>query len=203
MKPAAQHPAGESVPPETQHDWMLLERYRPSGYDTGRSRFMGLTWYVISLIVFQSGWFPCSACKRWILRRFGATIGRGVVLKPRVRIKFPWRLTVGDHAWIGEDVWIDNLAHVTLGANVCLSQGVYVCTGSHDHRQVSFDLIVLPVVIEDQVWLATRSLVLPGVTVGRGAVAAAGSVVTRDVPAGTIVGGVPAQPLGPRIPGGL
>ena len=140
-----------------------------------------------------------SGPKRVLLRLFGTSLGRGLVLKPRVRIKFPWRLTVGDHCWIGEGVWIDNLAPVTLGDNVCLSQGVYLCTGGHDHTRPTFDLITKPITVESEAWVGAMSVLLPGVTVGRGAVVAAGSVVTKDVPAGMIVGGNPARVIKPRI----
>jgi putative colanic acid biosynthesis acetyltransferase WcaF len=151
------------------------------------------------VIVFQSGWFPFYGIKRWLLRAFGATVGRAVVIKPRVRIKFPWRCQIGNDCWVGEDVWIDNLASVRIGNDVCLSQGVYLCTGSHDHQSVSFDLIVKPIVIEEQVWIAARSVVLQGVTIGRGAVVAAGSLVTGAVPAAVIVGGSPCRVIGERI----
>ena len=116
-----------------------------------------------------------------------------------MRIKFPWNLRIGGHCWIGEDVWIDNLACVTLGHDVCLSQGAYVCTGSHDYRQPTFDLLVKPVVIEAAAWIAARAVVLPGVTIGRGAVVAAASVVTRDVPPGVIVAGSPSRVIGQRV----
>lgn len=182
---------------ETEPVWMSLASYR-SGYDAGRPAVVRVLWYLVSLLVFEPGWCPVSAPKRLLLRLFGATIGRNVVIKPHVRIKFPWRLSVGDHSWIGEEAWIDNLAQVTIGRDVCISQGVYLCTGSHDPRRTTFDLIVQPIVVEDQAWLAARSVVLPGVTIGRGAVIAAGSTVPRDVAAGIVAGGCPAKPLKPR-----
>jgi putative colanic acid biosynthesis acetyltransferase WcaF len=167
-------------------------------YLPGRSRLIRGLWYFISLLLFESGWFPLMGPKRAILRLFGARIGRGVVIKPRVWIKYPWRLVVGDHCWIGQGAWIDNLADVRLGSHVCVSQQVYLCTGSHDHNRPTFDLITRPVVIEDGAWLAARSLVLGGVTIGKNAVVAAGSVVTKDVAAATIVAGRPARPIGIR-----
>jgi putative colanic acid biosynthesis acetyltransferase WcaF len=184
---------------ETQNQWVSLGAFRIGDYTPGRSAVIRGLWYVVSLIVFQSGWFPFYGVKRWLLRAFGATIGRAVVIKPHVRIKFPWRCQIGNDCWIGEDVWIDNLATVRIANDVCLSQGVYLCTGSHDHQSVSFDLIVKPIVIEEQAWIAARSVVLQAVTIGRGAVVAAGSVVTGDVPAALIVGGSPCRVIGERI----
>ena len=179
--------------------WVSLAAYStPEGYRPGRSPLVRALWYGVSLIVFQSGWVPLYGIKRWLLRRFGAQVGKGVVIKPHVRIKFPWRFRVGDHCWIGEDVWIDNLASVHLANDVCLSQGAYLCTGSHDHRRVTFDLIVKPIVVESGAWIGARAIVLLGVTIRRGAVVAAGSVVTRDVSSGVIAGGSPCRAIGDR-----
>jgi putative colanic acid biosynthesis acetyltransferase WcaF len=135
-----------------------------------------------------------------ILRLFGARIGRGVVIKPHVRIKYPWRLSVGDHCWIGQDTWIDNIADVTICSHVCVSQDCYLCTGNHDHRRKSFDLVARPITIETGAWVAASSLLLAGVKVGANAVVAAGSVVTKDVAPATMVGGNPARLIKQREP---
>jgi len=139
-----------------------------------------------------------SSLKCNLLRRFGAVVGKEVNIKPNVKITFPWRLEIGDHSWVGEGVWIDNLVPVTIGAHCCLSQGVYVCTGSHDWSSTSFDLVLKPVLIMDGVWLAAKSIVGPGVTVGEGAVLALGSVATQDLRAGWIHQGNPASQLRER-----
>jgi putative colanic acid biosynthesis acetyltransferase WcaF len=183
------------VPPAGQ---VSLADYQADGYRPGRSGLICALWYFLSLIVFESGWFPVYRLKRWLLRLFGASVGLGVVIKPHVRIKYPWHLSIGDHSWIGEEAWIDNLAPVRIENDVCISQGVYLCTGSHDHRRLTFDLIVRPIVIEVEAWVATRAVVLQGVTVGSGAVVAAGSVAAKDVPSGKIVGGCPARVIGER-----
>jgi len=107
-------------------------------------------------------------------------------------VKFPWRLRIGDHSWIGEDVWIDNLAPVTIGSHCCISQGVYICTGNHDWNRESFDLITLPVTIHDQAWLAAKSVVSPGVVIGEGAILSLGSVATSDLKEWRVYQGVPA-----------
>jgi putative colanic acid biosynthesis acetyltransferase WcaF len=190
-------PGATGTPPRK---WVSLRDYRDGGYAPGRSGLVHILWYFVSLVVFESGWFPVYAVKRGLLRMFGASVGRGVIIKPHVRIKYPWHLTIGDHCWIGEEVWIDNLAAVRLGHDVCLSQGAYLCTGSHDHRSETFDLIVKPIIIEAEAWVATRAVILPGVTIGRGAVIAAGSIVTKDVAAAVIVGGCPGQIIGERAP---
>jgi len=169
--------------------WIDLTSYDNRSYVPGRSLFIRTLWYFISLAVFESGWIPLSRPKRWLLRLFGASIGSGLVIKPHVWIKYPWRLVVGDHCWIGQGASIDNLADVQLGNHVCLSQQVYICTGSHDYRRPSFDLITRPVKLGNGVWLGARALILGGVSVGANAVVAAGSIVVRNVPAGTLMVG--------------
>jgi putative colanic acid biosynthesis acetyltransferase WcaF len=150
---------------------------------------------MVSLLVFESGWVPLTRPKRWLLRLFGASVGRGLVIKPHVWIKYPWRLAVDDHCWIGQGVWIDNLADVRLGSHVCISQQVYICTGGHDYRKETFDLIARPVEVGNGAWLGARALVLGGATVGPNAVVAAGSVVTKDVAPAAIVAGQSAGPI--------
>ena len=108
-------------------------------------------------------------------------------------ISYPWRLAVGDHVWIGDDVGIQNLAQVTIESNVCVSRRCYLATGSHDFRQENFELKVAPILIRQGTWIAIGSLVVAGVTIGEGAVVSAGSVVLRDVAANCLVRGNPAQ----------
>ena len=138
---------------------------------------------------------PGSAWRRLLLRAFGARIGKGVVVKPFVKITFPWRLTIGDHTWLGEGVWIDNLAPVTIGSHCCLSQDAMLCTGNHDWSSPGFDLVVRPIMIEDGAWVAARACIGPGVTVGRGAVLALGAVAVRDLAPDFIHQGCPAAPI--------
>lgn len=173
--------------------WVDLASFSNEEYDPGGGRIGRLIWYFVSLVCFESGWLPLLRVKGPLLRLFGARIGRGVVIKPHVRIKYPWRLSVGDHSWIGQDVWIDNLANVVIGSHVCISQGCYFCTGSHDYRRRTFDLIVQRIIVEDGAWVGAKSLLLGSVSVGANALVAGGSVVTKDVAAAAIVGGNPAQ----------
>lgn len=180
--------------------WVDLSGYSTPDYHPGRGILVRLLWYYTSLLLFESGWFILTRTKPSILRLFGARIGRGVVIKPHVRIKYPWRLSVGDHCWIGQDAWIDNIADVTIGNQVCVSQDTYLCAGNHDHRRKSFDLIARPITIENGAWVAASSLLLAGVTVGANAVVAAGSVVTKDVAPATMVGGNPARLIKHREP---
>lgn len=149
-------------------------------------------WYVISMLFFQNSLFPFSGWKVFLLRLFGARIGKGVVIKPQVTIKYPWFLTTGDHSWIGENVWIDNLAEVSMGNNVCLSQGSMLLTGNHDYSKPTFDLIVKEIMLEDGVWIGAKAILTGGVVCRDHSVLTAGSVATREMEAYSIYQGNPA-----------
>lgn len=153
---------------------------------------MRALWLGVSLAFFETGVPWPSAWKRLLLRLFGARIGRGVVIRPRVKIKSPWRLAVGDYSWIGERVWLDSLAAITLGRDVCLSQGAMIETGNHDWSDPRFGLVVGPVAVEDGAWVAVRALVLPGARLASHSVLTAGSVLAGDTEPFGIYTGVPA-----------
>ena len=168
-----------------------LANYSALQLERGRSAAYEALWMITQWLFVQS-WLPGSSHRRILLKAFGARIGRGVIIKPRVRIKFPWRLAIGDHSWIGEDVWIDNLAEVAIGSNVCISQAAYLCTGSHDWASPNFDLIVKPITLKDGSWIAANSTVGPGVTVEAGAVLGLGSTASKDLEPWSIYSGSPA-----------
>jgi len=176
---------------------MRLDLFRNPSFCRGASKLKELCWICIGGLLVSS-YVPGSFWRVALLRLFGASIGRGVVIKPRVLIKFPWRLDVGDHVWIGERVWIDNLAAVSLGGHTCVSQGVYFCTGSHDWTLETFDLVVKPIRVEPHAWLCAMSKVSPGVTVYEGAVLGFGSIATSDLLSWTVYFGCPATPKKPR-----
>jgi putative colanic acid biosynthesis acetyltransferase WcaF len=130
----------------------------------------------VSLLLVESGWLPISSAKRTILRLFGASIGKGVVLKPNIRIKYPWRLSIGDHSWIGQGVWIDNLDDVIIGQHSVVSQGAYLCNGSHDHRSPKFELRTAPIHIGDGAWICAKAVLLAGAVVNDNQIVSAGTV---------------------------
>jgi putative colanic acid biosynthesis acetyltransferase WcaF len=164
-----------------------------SGYDIGRSFLVRTAWFVFGLPLLRSSLLPSSSIRRFLLRCFGAEIGEGVVIKPGVRVKFPWKLQTGKHCWIGEDCWIDNMAPVILGDHVCLSQGTYLCTGNHDWTDPAFGLITRPIKINHGAWIAARASLGPGVVIGHCAVVGFGAVVTKSIPPYQIHGGNPAK----------
>ncbi len=169
-----------------------LSKYRNPEYDHGAGVLKRLCWHLCSKAFIHSQLpFPVSL-KRTILKIFGAKVGRGVVIKPNVNIKYPWFLEIGDHAWIGEEVWIDNLVMVTIGPNCCLSQGAMLLTGNHDFSKTTFNLITRAVTLEEGAWLGAKTVVCPGVAVGSHAVLTVGSVATKDLEEWTIYRGNPA-----------
>lgn len=178
---------------------MQLHLYHPGSYTPGAPYWKQLLWYFIGSPLVQSYWLPFSNLKALTLRLFGAQIGCGVRIKPGVRVKFPWRLIVGDHVWIGEDTWIDNLALVTLEDRVCLSQSVYLCTGNHNWSDPTFQLKIAPIHIKAGSWIAARATIAPGVVVNQGAVLALGGVAGRSLDAMTIYAGNPAKTIKPRV----
>jgi putative colanic acid biosynthesis acetyltransferase WcaF len=176
---------------------MHLDQFDNSGFDRGRSRAVEALWRAAEGLLFSS-WIPGSAWRRSLLRLFGARVGKSVVIKPHVRVKFPWKLSIGDHSWIGERAWIDNLAEVQIGAHCCLSQGAYLCTGNHRWDRDAFDLVTGPIRIEDHCWIGARASVAPGVTCGEGAVLAMGSVAAHDLREWYVHRGCLAQEDRPR-----
>ena len=188
------------TPPSLSDGPVNLKHYTlPPDYSPGVSFWKQLLWYYIGFPLIKSGLIPFSGLKVWILRQLGASVGEGVRIKPGVRIKFPWKLTIGDHSWIGENAWLDNVGTITIGDNVCISQGAYLCTGNHDWRLPTFDLRVGEIHIQSGSWLGAKAVVGPGVTVGAGAILTLGSVATRSLNPMTIYSGNPAQAIKTRV----
>jgi putative colanic acid biosynthesis acetyltransferase WcaF len=169
-----------------------LSRFSPGDFDRGAGAFKEGLWILVSLFLFRLCPFKLSGLKCTVLRAFGAKIGRGVVIKPRVTITFPWKLTMGDHVWLGEECWLLNLAPIVIGSHACISQRAFLCTGNHDYKSPTFDLIVKPIRVESGAWIGAAAFVGPGVTVGSHAVLTAGLVATDDLQASGIYRGNPA-----------
>ncbi|CAN5434750.1 putative colanic acid biosynthesis acetyltransferase [soil metagenome] len=168
-----------------------LSKFNNGWFNTGANPLKRFCWYFTNIIWFNSG-FPINGFKLFLLRLYGAKIGSGVIIKPRVNIKYPWKLVVGDNVWIGEQVWIDNLANVTIGNNVCLSQGAFLLCGNHDYKKETFDLVVGDIVLEDGVWIGAKAIVCPGITCHSHSVLSVASVATSSLDAFKVYQGNPA-----------
>ena len=156
-------------------------------------------WRITEGLLFGS-WIPGSGWRVAMLRMFGAQIGRGVMIKPKVRVKFPWKLHVGDHSWLGEGLWIDNLAEVSIGDHCCLSQGAYLGTGNHRWDRDSFDLKTSPIRLENHCWIGAMALVAPGAVCGEGVVLTMGSMAKGELAKWQVYSGSPATIIKPRSP---
>ncbi len=167
--------------------------------DIGAGKLKQIVWYFINILFFKNSINISSGLKIFLLKLFGASIGEGVVVKPAVNIKYPWKLTIGNHSWIGEKVWIDNLSEVAIGNSVTISQGALLLTGSHDHTKETFDFISQPVILEDGSWIGARAVVYGGVNCGTHSILGINSVAESNLQSYTIYKGNPAVPVMKRI----
>jgi putative colanic acid biosynthesis acetyltransferase WcaF len=176
-----------------------LSTFNNNWYKTGAGKIKMLLWYCTNALFFNSYLLPISSIKISILKLFGAHCGQGIVLKPKVNIKYPWRLKIGNHVWIGEKVWIDNLENIYIEDNVCISQGAMLLCGNHNYKKSSFDLIVGKITLEKGCWVGAQTVVCPGVIVHSHAVLTVGSVATQNLEPYSIYSENPAQKIKERI----
>lgn len=165
-----------------------LRHFDPSfRHEPGRSRFTRFVWALVRHFVFFGPVPLGNGVRLLALRVFGAQLGEGVVVRNRVSITFPWKLKIGAHSWLGDEVMIINLEFVTVGANVCVSQRAVLCTGNHDYKDPRFSYRNMPITIQDGAWIGACAFVSPGGVVAKEAVVTAGTLITANVPPGTIV----------------
>jgi putative colanic acid biosynthesis acetyltransferase WcaF len=171
---------------------VALKTFNANNFDKGRGKLIQLIWIFLNALFLKNPWFIFMGFKVFLLRSFGAKIGRGIVIKPNVNIKFPWKLVVGNDVWIGEGVWIDNLDRVTIGDDACLSQGALLLTGNHDYKSSSFDYKNEPISIGNGVWIGAKTVVCPGVICEDESILTVGSVATKNLRSLGIYQGNPA-----------
>jgi len=146
---------------------------------------------VFTLSLCPTNWRPA------LLRFFGSSIGRDVLIRRGVRIHFPWNLEIGDDCWIGEEVWFINHEKVTIGSDVCISQRSIICSGGHDYRSTSLEYAHKPVIIRDGAWVCLDAKVLPGVTIGECSVVSAGEIARKSLPDYSMLVGGQVRPIDP------
>lgn len=169
-----------------------LASFNNDWYQPGGNSIKTLLWFCCNAIFLNSYTFPINSLKVNVLRLFGAQIGKGVIIKPKVNIKYPWKLSVGDYSWIGEKVWIDNLAEVIIEDNCCLSQGAMLLTGNHNYKKPTFDLMIGQIQLKSGAWVGAKAVVCPGVKLGENAILTVGSIASGDLEANGIYRGNPA-----------
>lgn len=176
-----------------------LDKFDPTqNCSRGRSKLIEAAWYAVKCFFFLSPFPWPSSLKVQILRLFCAEVGSGVVIKPRVNIHFPWKLNIGDHSWIGEEVFILNFEPCIIGAHCCISQRAFLCGGNHDFRSIDFKYRNGPITIADGSWVGAQTFVAPSIKVGEECVITAGSVVTKSLPEKMVCSGNPCQPIKAR-----
>ena len=157
-----------------------LSKFDATGYNRGRGKIWQAAWFAFSFLVFQKFWFP-NRFRATALRLFGAKVGTNVFIRQDVRVMWPWKLHIGDNCWLGEGVRIINIDEVTVAHNVCISQEVVICSGSHDHSKSDFPYKNAPIQIASGVWVAVRATVLPGTTIGENSVIGANEVARGEI----------------------
>lgn len=171
---------------------------RFGGTARGREAWRAQLWWLFQALFVLPTPQYLFAWRRLALILFGAKIGNRVLIRPGVRVTYPWNLTIGDYVWIGDNVTLYSVAEISIGSHSVISQEAYLCAGTHDYQDISFRFVAAPITIAGESWIATRAFIGPGVEVGHAAVIGAGSVVTRNVDAETVVAGNPAKLVGRR-----
>lgn len=163
-----------------------------------RPKIVVYLWAACELLFVTNPWQISSSLRIRVLRLFGARIGRDVVFRQRTRVKFPWKLSVGDRSWIGEGVWIHNQNNVDIGQDVVVSQESFITTGSHAYR-IDMRLITSPITIDDGVWVTSRTMITGGSHIGKSALISPMSLIKGTIPANSIFAGNPARRIGTRF----
>lgn len=173
-----------------------LSAFAGSGNFTLLRKIQIGTWFCVQHLIFSASFFP-SSLRSFLLKLFGASVGSGVYIRRGVRVHFPWNLKIGDHCWIGEEVWFINHEKVTIGSNVCISQRSIICSGGHDYRSASLAYAHKPVLIKDGAWVCLDAKVLPGVTIGECSVVSAGEIARKSLPDYSMLVGGQVRPIEP------
>ena len=178
---------------QTLNQFVLPKNFR------GRSSMVVQLWWFVDFFFFKLSPQIMYGWRRFLLRLFGAKIGKSVIIRPTATITYPWKVTIGDYSWIGDNVELYSLGEIEIGKNVVISQKSYLCAASHDYTKEGFPIFSQKITIEDECWLATDVYVAPGITIGRGTVVGARSSVFKDLPSGKVCVGSPAVVIKDRI----
>jgi putative colanic acid biosynthesis acetyltransferase WcaF len=178
---------------------MKLNKFKLPKNFRGRSGIIVQLWWFVQAILFKPSPQILYGWRRFLLRLFGAKIGKNVIIRPSVTITYPWKVSIGDYSWIGDDVELYSLGEIEIGKNVVISQKSYLCAGSHDYTKEDFPIWSKKITIEDECWIATDVYVAPGITIGKGTVVGARSSVFKDLPPQKVCVGTPAKPIKDRV----
>jgi putative colanic acid biosynthesis acetyltransferase WcaF len=191
-------PTPRSAPPESRQIQDLKVFHLPDNF-RGRPAWVVQLWWIVQSTLFRASPQVLYGWRRFLLRLFGSSVGKGVLIRPTVEITYPWKITIGDYSWIGDNVTLYSLGEIHVGANVVVSQDSYLCAATHDMQSPSFEIYDNPIIVEDEVWVASGVFISPGVHIGRGAVIGARSTVFHDLPPMMVSFGNPAKAVRPRL----
>ncbi|WP_088243306.1 hormogonium polysaccharide biosynthesis acetyltransferase HpsU [Calothrix rhizosoleniae] len=178
------------------HDqpFVNLRQYDQSWFDRGRASWYILLWWFVQAIAFPLTPHPCNSWRCALLRLFGAKVGKGVLIRPTARFTYPWKVSIGDYSWIGDDVVLYSLDEIHIGEHCVVSQKSYLCTGNHNIHDPAFGLQTARITIGNGVWIAADSFIAPGVEIGANAVIGARSSVFSNIPQEQVCWGTPCRP---------
>ena len=176
-----------------------LDKFKLPKNFRGRNAFIVQLWWLVQSLLFRTSPQFLYGYRRFLLRLFGAKIGKKVILRPTVKITYPWKISIGDYSWIGDDVDLYSLGEIEIGKNVVISQKAYLCTGSHDYKNSEFPIYAKKIKIEDECWIATDVFIAPGVNIKKGTLVGARSSVYSDLKSNKIYIGNPAKEIKDRV----
>jgi putative colanic acid biosynthesis acetyltransferase WcaF len=195
--------ASENIPPGDAASPPRASARLPDGavqgYFTRSEKVRRLLWNIVQATLFRFSPRRADAWRAFLLRSFGARVGKVRLLRSTVRVEVPWNVELGDGAQIGDRVYLYSLGPISIGAHTVVSQFSHLCAGTHDFERTDFPLLRVPIRIGERCWIAAESFVGPGVTVGDGVVVGARASVMKDLPAWKVCVGAPARPVSDRI----
>ncbi|MBD1909693.1 MULTISPECIES: hormogonium polysaccharide biosynthesis acetyltransferase HpsU [unclassified Leptolyngbya] len=196
--PSSQSTSDSSEPDPNLPSQVDLRHYHQNGFDKGRPGWIILLWWLLQGTLFPLTPHSFHAPRCFLLRLFGAKIGKGVVIRPTARFTYPWKISIGNYSWVGDDVVFYSLDTIEVGEHCVISQKSYLCTGSHDIHDPAFGLKLGAIMIGNGAWIATDCFIAPNIKIGANAVIGARSSVFRSMPAQYICWGSPCMPRTPR-----
>jgi putative colanic acid biosynthesis acetyltransferase WcaF len=172
---------------------MDLSKFHLQENSRGRSILIVQLWRLFDSLFFNTSPQFMYGFRRFLLRLFGAKIGKDVLIRSTAKILYPWNISIGDYSWIGEDVILYSIGFISIGSNSVISQKSHICAGSHDYSDPYFTQTSIGIMIDSEVWIASDVFIADGVSIGKKSIIGARSSVFRDIPEFTISFGYPAK----------
>ncbi|NVJ89816.1 MAG: colanic acid biosynthesis acetyltransferase WcaF [Flavobacteriaceae bacterium] len=176
-----------------------LTKFKVSKSFRGKSKLVTQIWWIVEKTLFAMSPQFFYGWRRFLLRLFGAKIGKNVLIRPTAKFTYPWKVEIGDNTWIGEQTILYSLGKIKIGNNVAIAHGVYFNTGLHDYTKEEFTILSKEIIVKDESWITNDVYIAPGVCIGKGVVIGARSSVYKNMPDGWVCYGNPAKPIKKRL----